>query len=134
MKKRKFLLFAMLIANLLFLLLNLFLLDSQRDYYIGRIEGIEQGQGETIYHISPMPSERYFIKPIKGEHVIHYDNSNISGLSDPQKESRKLRLGEMSEMVSALKVGDPLIVRIEDYDSDQTSYDVSEIAFDLTVE
>lgn len=40
----------------------------------------------------------------------------------------------MSEMVSALKVGDPLIVRIEDYDPDQTRYDVSEIAFDLTVE
>jgi len=134
MKKRKFLLYAMLIANMLFLLLNLFLLDSQRDYYIGKIEGIEQGQGETIYVISPMPSERYFIKPIKAEHVIHYDNSNISGISDPRKESRKLRLGEMSEMVSALKVGDPLIVRIEDYDPEQTRYDVSEIVFDLTAE
>lgn len=134
MKKRKFLLYAMLIANLLFLLLNLFLLESQRDYYIGRIEGIEQGQGETIFEISPIPSERYFIKSVKADHIIRYDNSNISGISDPRKESRKLRLGEMSEMVSGLKVGDPLIVRIEDYDPDQTSYDVSKIAFDLTVE
>lgn len=134
MKKRKFLLFAMLIANLQFLVMNFFLLNSQRVYYVGQIVSIEQGQGETIFEISPMASERYFIKSVKADHIIRYDNSNISGISDPLKESRKLRLGEMSEMVSALKVGDPLIVRIEDYDPDQTSYDVSEIVFDLTVE
>jgi len=134
MKKRKFLLYSMLIANLLFLVMNFFLLDNQRVYYIGRIDSIEQGEGETIYRISPIPSERYFIKPIKAEHIIHYDNSNISGLSDPGKESRKLRLGEMSDMVSQLKVGDPLIVRIEDYDPEKERYDVSEIAFDLTLE
>lgn len=134
MKKRKFLLFALLLANLLFLVINFTLMNSQRVYYIGKIETIEQSEGETTYTISPIPSERYFIKPIKAEHIIHYDNSNISGLSDPRKESRKLRLGEMSEMVSQLKVGDPLIVRIEDYDPDKASYNVSEIVFDLTVE
>lgn len=134
MKKRKFLLYLMLIANLLFLVINFTLLNSQRVYYIGKIETIELGIDETVYGISPVPSPRYFIKPIKAAHVIHYDNSNISGLSDPLKDSKKLRMGELNDMVKGLKVGDSLIVRIEDYDPGKTSYNVSEIAFDLTVD
>lgn len=134
MKKRKFLLYSMLIANLLFLVINFTLLNSQRVYYIGKIDTIELRVDETVYGISPVPSTRYFIKPIKAEHTIHYDNSNISGFSDPLKDSKKLRMGELSDMVKGLKVGDSLIVRIEDYDPGKTSYNVSEIAFDLTVD
>ena len=133
MKKRKWFLISILLLNLLILAFNFVLIDKQRVYYIGKITSIERLEDQTIFEIEPTASPRFSIKPIKSEHVIIYDNSNISGIGAPGKETRKLRLGELSELADALKVGDPLIVRLEEYDQSRYHYDVREIAFDLTI-
>jgi len=125
------------IINLIIIIniFNIYNINKQRDYYIGRIESMDQKDDITAVKISPISSNRYFISEIKGNHQIEYkDNVRISGLSHPRKESKGHKLGGLGEAIDNLKVGDTIIFKANNYDKNRYNLEIDELAVDLTLE
>lgn len=108
-------------------------------YYIGKIESMIQKDGITKLEVSPTSSNREFISEIKANHKIEYsaDRVAVAGIKDPKiKSFKRLKMGELSEMVKSIKVGDNVIFKIKnnDYHKDEINLQIDELAFDMTLE
>jgi len=134
LKKRHYFMVLIVIISLILAITNFSIIKKNRVYYTGKIESINQNNGITTVKVSPVTSNRYFIAEIKANHQIEYDNINIAGLVDPRsKNFRRVKMGELAEMVKNLKVGDAIIFRVEDYDKNKYNFKINELAVDLTL-
>lgn len=136
-RKKSFLKYFMLVLVLvnLFSAINMYNLNKQRGYYIGKIESIEHKDEITTVEVSPITSNRYFANEIKSNHKIEYaDNIVISGLRDRNKDRKKLYLGQLGEAIENLKVGDTIIFKARNYDKNNYKLEIDELAVDLTLE
>lgn len=108
-------------------------------YYIGKIESMNQKNGITTMEVSPTSSSREFISEIKSNHQIEYslDTVSVKGLKDPKtKNYKRLKIGELSEMIKNVKAGDTIIFKIKnnDYDKNEYNLQIDALAFDMTLE
>lgn len=138
MKKKYYILVIIVIINLV-LAINLYNMSKQsRDYFTGRIERMYAKDGITTVEVSPVSSKRYFISEIKANHQIKYklDSISISGLSDPIKNHKKLKMGELGQLVTKYKVGDSIIFKVanKSYDKNEYNLKIDELAIDQTLE
>jgi hypothetical protein len=134
MKKRHAFILILTMINLI-LVINIYNINKQRGYYIGRIESMDPKDGITTVEVSPVSSNRYFISEIKANHQIEYaDDIGISGLSDPRKKSKRHKLGGLGEAIDNLKVGDTIIFKAKNFDKNKYNLEIDELAVDLTLE
>lgn len=108
-------------------------------YYIGKIESMNQKDGITTMEVSPASSSREFVSEIKSNHQIEYslDTVSIKGVKDPKvKNYKKVKMGELSEMIKNVKAGDTIIFKIKnnDYDKNEYNLQIDALAFDMTLE
>lgn len=108
-------------------------------YYIGKIESMNQRDGITTMEVLPTFSGREFISEIKSKHKIEYalDTISVKGIVDPKaKDYKRLKIGELSEMLKNVKADDTIIFKIknEDYDESEYNLSIDAIAFDRTLE
>lgn len=130
--------------NLLIVSINTYNLNKQikfkgYGYYIGKIESMNQKDGITTMEVSPTSSNREFISEIKANHQIEYssDTVTVTGIKDPKiKNHKRLKMGELSEMVKKIKSGDTVIFKIKnnDYDKNEYNLQIDGLAFDTTLE
>lgn len=130
--------------NLLIVSINTYNLKKQvkfkgYGYYIGKIESMNQKDGITTMEVSPTSSNREFISEIKANHQIEYssDTVTVTGIKDPKvKNYKRLKMGELSEMVKKIKAGDTVIFKIknDDYDKNEYNLQINGLAFDTTLE
>ncbi len=143
MKKRHYLILIFAIISLA-LAINNYNISKQsiskqsKGYYTGKIESINQNGGITTVRVSPVSSNRYFISEIKANHQIEYelDNISVSGIGDPSKKHKILKMGELGELVTKFKVGDTIIFHVPDkyYDKNEYNLEIDGLAVDLTLE
>jgi hypothetical protein len=104
-------------------------------YYIGKIESMNRKDGLTTVEVSPIQSNRNFAHEIKANHKIEYaDDIGVSGLLDRNKKRKELYLGQLGEEIENLKVGDPVIFKVKNYDREDYKLEIDELAVDLTLE
>lgn len=108
-------------------------------YYIGKIESMNQKDDITTIEVSPASSNREFISEIKTTHQIEYltDKVTATGIKDPKaKNYKRLKMGELREMVKNVKTGDTIIFKIKDNDYNKNEYNlqIDGLAFDMTLE
>lgn len=134
MVKRRHIYIIIILVSLLSIIINIYNI-TRKDYYIGKIESIVKEDDITKVEVSPVASNRFFIGEIKENHHIEYaDNIGISGISDPRKNSRRLKLGELGEIIDNLKVGDKIIFKVKKYNKNDYNIEIDELAVDLTEE
>ncbi|MBU3113694.1 hypothetical protein [Clostridium lacusfryxellense] len=138
MKKRHYFILMIAIITLILTMNNLNIIKKDRLYYTGKIESINQKHGTTTVEVSPVSSNRYFITEIKANHQIEYklDSITVSGLSDPIKDFKRVKMGELGELVTKFKVGDTIIFKVvnKDYDKNEHNLKINELAVDRTLE
>jgi len=138
MKKKHYFILIIAIISLILAINNLNNIKKNRLYYTGKIESINQEYGITTVEVSPVSSKRYFIAIIKANHQIQYklDSISVSGLSDPIKNFKRLKMGELAELVTKFKVGDTIIFKVvnRDYDKNEYNLKINELAVDTTLE
>ena len=130
--------------NLLIVSISTYTLNNQvkfkgYGYYIGKIESMNQKDGITTMEVSPTSSSREFISEIKADHQIKYslDTVSVKGIKDPKtKNYRRLKMGELSEMIKNVKAGDTIIFKIKnnDYDKNEYTLEIDALAFDTALE
>lgn len=107
-------------------------------YYIGKIESIKQNDKITTVEVSPVPSNRYFISEIDANHQLEYelDKISVAGISDPHKEHKTFKFGELKELAAKFKTGDAIIFHLADIQYDKNNYNlkIDRLAIDLTLE
>lgn len=109
--------------------------NKQHGYYIGKIESMVKKDGITTVDVSPIQSNRHFASEIKANHKIEYaDGISISGLKDRNKKRKELYLGQLTEAIENLKVGDSIIFKVKSYDKNDYKLEIDQLAVDLTLE
>lgn len=108
-------------------------------YYIGKIQSMYNKDGVTVLEVSPISSNREFISETKANHQIEYstDKVNVAGIRDPKvKNYKRLKMGELREMVNNIKVGDTIIfiIKNKNYDKNEYNLQIDGLAFDMTLE
>lgn len=130
----------MLIISIIILIVainNFIIVKKNRIYYTGKIERINSKDSITTLEVSPVSSKRYFIAEIKANHQIEYklDSILVTGVSDPMKNYKRLKMGELGELVKKFKVGDTIIFKVanNNYDKNEYNLEIDEFTVDQTL-
>jgi len=138
LKKKNYFMLIISIIILIVAINNFIIVKKNRIYYTGKIESINSKDSITTLEVSPVSSSRYFIAEIKANHQIEYklDSILVTGVSDPMKNYKRLKMGELGEVVKKFKVGDTIIFKVANnhYDKNEYNLEIDEFTVDQTLE